>query len=483
MKIPFRFSFSVLACTVFVALVIGCAGQNIASIQSEDQKSIVPERASPLTVKVKGEVEQDIDECEAQSHSESVLTAVHRLEYPEDGVFDSRETFKIELREASLDRALDFIAKQGNVNVLFKGRFDDPVEFTWPEVRLDDAFRTLLTHYECLMACKEGVYVVSRMDRGAPVSHIFPLRSAAGVDILSNIAAIVGSGSEPVLSPEGNTLMVTASQATLEAVAAFLDSVDVPEKQVLIEAKIIEDVVEDLLELGTELKFNNIHMDDISSQILSSFLPESDDATLLVAGDNADIEGSINVLKQLTNVEILSRPRIFAKNGKEAKIEVIEEVPYVKSTATTTGTSDGVGTSTVEEVEFKEVGLKLTVTPYIKGNNSVELKILQDASEQMGTYLDVPVVDHRLVDTTFVVDDGKTVMMGGLIKSETRDEVKGIPILMDIPLLGHLFKSTKEVTQKRELMILLRPRVVQAGSAEVSTEGYTDPIFEKEAKT
>ena len=400
------------------------------------------------------------------SHAESVRFALARPDLSRRGILGNQDKFSIEFSGASLDHALNLIAEMGKTNLLFKGDFSDPVDASFRDVRLDDAFRNLLESYNCTLCEKEGMQVVSRTDSAGPVSHIFALRFASAADLKENLEAILGSGSAAVAGPEGNVVMVTAPPETLEKVGRFLDSVDRPEKQVVIEARVIEVVLTDLYELGTELKFNNIHMDDTTSKFISSFLPDlpdSERATFSFAGDKAAIEGALHALKGLTRIEILSRPKILTKNDEEAKMEIIEEVPYIKSTATATVDSNGAGTSTVEEVEFKEVGLKLKVTPHIKGNNCVELKIVQDASEQMGTFLDIPVVDRRLIDTKLEVKDGDTVVIGGLIKTQDTDEVRGVPFLMDIPLLGNLFKRTRKVSEKRELIIMLTPMVVEAG--------------------
>lgn len=403
-------------------------------------------------------------ESDEAYHSESIRSILPCFEFPEEGIFDNKQPFTIELREADLGSAFNLIGEMGKVGFLYDGDFSDPVGVSFNHVRLDDAFRTLLDHYKCTVSNKNGMYLISRFDPYAFLSHIFHLRSVSAMAYRENIETLLGSECKPVITPEGNAVMLTATLEIIERLAMYLDSVDQPERQVLIEARVVEVVLTDLLEMGTELNFLNIHMDDTTSQFLTRFLPDSTNGTFSFAGDNAAINGTLRALKELTSVEILSRPKVLAKDGEEAKIEVIEEVPYISATATTTGGTTGVGTSTLEQVEFKEVGIKLKVTPFVRGNNSVELKIVQDASEQMGTFENVPVVDHRMIDTTLVVRNGETIVIGGLIKTLEREEESGIPWLMDIPLLGHLFKLTRAIKEKRELIILINPTVVRAGS-------------------
>ena len=87
-------------------------------------------------------------------------------------------------------------------------------------------------------------------------------------------------------------------------------------------------------------------------------------------------------------------------------------------------------TATVEEVEFKEVGIKMTVTPYVLGDDSVELKIEQDESEQIGEFNEIPVVDHRFVNTRCVVKNGQTVILGGLIQTIETECYRRAPVCL-----------------------------------------------------
>ena len=402
----------------------------------------------------------DIEYRAAKSHVDGLMEALPRLRYPEEGLFPEEPRFTLELRDANLENALNLIADMGGKTLFFVGDFGDPVEYSFEDASLDEPFKHLLEAYDCLIEEQGEAYRITRHDPGACHAHVFTLNTLSAVELLPAVETMLDEEHPPVVGPEGTTLLVMASPEVLDRVALFLDSIDRAEPQVIIEARILEIVISDLLEYGSEHNFSNIHIDDTTSQFISSFLPDSDNASFYFAGDKAAIESTLRALHELTRVDVLSRPRIMAKNGEEAKIDVIEEIPYIDSTTTTTGTSDGVGTATVEEVEFKEVGLKFTVTPQVKADGTVELKISQDVSEQMGTFNDIPVIDRRVVDTRLEVKDGEMVVIGGLIRTQNREEVSGIPFLMDIPLLGYLFKVKKNVTEQRELMIMLTPRIL-----------------------
>jgi type II secretory pathway component GspD/PulD (secretin) len=399
----------------------------------------------------------------SNTHSGELAAVLPRFTYPEDGVFETEELFTLSLRDTDLESALGMIAEMGGKSLVFQGVFTDSVELTFRDERLDDIFRSLLMNYQCRIEEAGGMYVVSRYSPHEPVRHLFQLKSGSLEKIKPGVDTLLGSAARLVECPDGHSFMLTAPPDVLESVAAYLDTVDRPEKQVVIEVQIMDLLLSDLLELGSHLEFLNIDIDSTTSQFLTNFMPLSPDATFSITNDRNNINGTLSFLEEITSIELLARPKVVAKHGEEAKIEVIEEVPYVDATTTTTGSTTGVNTATVEEVEFKEVGIKMTVTPYVLGDDSVELKIEQDESEQIGEFNEIPVVDHRFVNTRCVVKNGQTVILGGLIKTIETEAVNGIPLLMDIPFLGYLFKYRSKEIEKRELIILLSPTVVDAG--------------------
>ncbi len=186
-----------------------------------------------------------------------------------------------------------------------------------------------------------------------------------------------------------------------------------------------------------------------------------------IAGDNADINGALNLLSKLTRVNVISRPNVVAKSGKEASIDITEDIPYVETTVTTNAdpTQQGLGSQTMESVEFIEVGIKLKVTPVIMEDGCVSLSIDQDVSEQIDTFNGVPVINHRHIVTEFGVHDRNTIVIGGLLKEYTFDERSGVPFLKDLPLLGHIFKGTTTRTEKIELIVMITPTLVDPKDA------------------
>jgi type II secretory pathway component GspD/PulD (secretin) len=154
----------------------------------------------------------------------------------------------------------------------------------------------------------------------------------------------------------------------------------------------------------------------------------------------------------------------MALHGHQAKLEIIKGVPYIQSTASTQSDAGNIGTQTVEEVEFKDIGLELSILPNIQHDGLVSLTLDQKVSVQSGVFNDIPVVQSRNIQTSFVIEEGETIMIGGIMEDSSQERIEGVPLLKDIPLLGHFFTNTHDEHRSTELVILITPRLVDPWS-------------------
>jgi type IV pilus assembly protein PilQ len=155
--------------------------------------------------------------------------------------------------------------------------------------------------------------------------------------------------------------------------------------------------------------------------------------------------------------EIYSTPRVITANNRQAKIEQGVEIPYQESS------SSGATTT-----QFKEAQLSLTVTPQITPDDRIimDLIVTKDSVGEVvpsATGGFVPSIDTRSVENQVLVEDGQTVVLGGIYETETRDTVQKVPVLGDIPGLGFLFRTKATVSTKTELLIFVTPRILRDG--------------------
>ncbi|MEJ2513859.1 MAG: type IV pilus secretin PilQ, partial [Gammaproteobacteria bacterium] len=179
---------------------------------------------------------------------------------------------------------------------------------------------------------------------------------------------------------------------------------------------------------------------------------------LAILGSDYLVDLEISAAQAEGRGEIISSPRVITANQKEAVIEQGVEIPYQESA------SSGATTT-----QFKKAVLSLTVTPQITPDDRIimDLEVTQDT---VGEFVPsatgglVPSIDTRKVLTQVLVNDGETVVLGGIFETERRDEEDKVPLLGDIPGLGYLFKRTNTASAKRELLIFVTPKILREGS-------------------
>ncbi|MDD5130334.1 MAG: secretin N-terminal domain-containing protein [Candidatus Omnitrophica bacterium] len=195
-----------------------------------------------------------------------------------------------------------------------------------------------------------------------------------------------------------------------------------------------------------------------------------------IISDDKDVNVVLKYVQTLGNTQILSNPKISIVNNQEAKIHVGERQAYVTSTTTT-----GQSTSTVsEEVTFVDVGIQLSVTPTINDDGYVTMKIKPEISSVV-SFLDtpsgnkIPIIDTSMSETTVMVKDGSTIIIGGLRREDKTSASEEFPLLSKIPILSFFFKNKTNKVEKTELLVMITPHIT-AGDV-LTTGDRREPRF------
>ncbi|MDW3149901.1 type II secretion system protein GspD, partial [Vibrio sp. 2132-1] len=174
----------------------------------------------------------------------------------------------------------------------------------------------------------------------------------------------------------------------------------------------------------------------------------------------------ISAVASDSNSNILSSPSITVMDNGEASFIVGEEVPVI--TGSTAGSNND---NPFQTVDRKEVGIKLKVVPQINEGDSVQLNIEQEVSNVLGANGAVDVrFAKRQLNTSVMIQDGQMLVLGGLVDERALERESKVPLLGDIPVLGHLFKSTSTQTEKRNLMVFIKPTIIRDG---MTADGIT----------
>jgi general secretion pathway protein D len=273
-----------------------------------------------------------------------------------------------------------------------------------------------------------------------------------------------------------NALLVKATTQEYKLVQAALRQLDIVPLQVLIEATIAEITLTDELEYGLQWFFKNRHGNgktgnvtlDVAPAGIGAIAPGFSYALTDAAGM---VRAVLNTLAAESRVNILSSPSLMVLNNQTATINVGDEVPVTTQQQQATA-----GASTiVNNIEFRDTGVLLTVTPRVNAGGLVTMEVEQEVSNvAAGTGNSLtPTIQQRKITSTVAVKSGDTVVLGGLIRENTSLTQSGLPVLHKLPLIGPLFGATGQEQRRTELVVLITPRAVQdRESAQRITEEF-----------
>jgi type II secretory pathway component GspD/PulD (secretin) len=305
-------------------------------------------------------------------------------------------------------------------------------------------------------------------------TEIYEVNYAKAEEISKKIAEVltptVGSMK---FDARSNKIIVSDTYQTIEKVSRIIEAFDQKDKEVLIEAKIIQIALNEEHKMGVDWEaiVSDFHSLDLTGDF--DVLTTSDKRGTLSIGtiSNDEYTALIEALDTVGSTDILSSPRITTVNNQEAKILVGSTEPYVTTTTTTPSAGP---TTTAESVNFIEVGVKLYVTPTIHNDGFITMKIKPEVSSVVSTITTsnnntIPVVETSEAETTVIIKDGVAIVIGGLIKEEKIKSTKKVPVLGSIPLIGIAFRNESDLVRKTEIVIFLTPKIITG-----DIEGYVD---------
>jgi general secretion pathway protein D len=307
--------------------------------------------------------------------------------------------------------------------------------------------------------------------RQTPIPTLAPAPTARGPADSTGAPTAGGLVGQTSIIPDQatNSLVIRTAPPNFPVLRETIDQLDVRPAQVLLEVLIAEVALDRATQYGInwQLFTQELVMGDSTRGITGGFGPQIfGDSALsgqglglrVVSMANVSVRAIVKALASRSNVRVLSTPRILALNNEEARILVGSEVPFNQSTRT------GLDVIVDQTVQFRKVGTQLTVVPTVNKDGYVTLRLLQEVSaltsQTIASALNAPVITTREAETSAIVRNGNTVIIGGLI-GETHQAVQsGVPILQDLPLLGGLFRTRGTSRSRSELAIFLTPHVV-----------------------
>jgi general secretion pathway protein D len=271
---------------------------------------------------------------------------------------------------------------------------------------------------------------------------------------------ITGRDVRVVADDSNNSLLIFATDKEYKRILSVLQQVDNQPNQVLLEAVIAEVTLDDELKFGVKWLLGGN-----DSQATFQGIPTSAEAAAFAGFSYFlranDIAFTLKALSSVTDVRVLSSPSLVVLDNKTATLQVGDQVPIITQRAQSTV---GGSSPIVNNVELKDTGVILTVTPRVNDAGRVILDIGQEVSSVVATTtsgIDSPTIRQRKIKTSVVVTDGQALALGGLIQERELTGKAKVPVLGDIPLLGNAFRQKTNNIGRTELIIFIRPRVIR----------------------
>ncbi|EMT4021686.1 type IV pilus secretin PilQ [Neisseria gonorrhoeae] len=426
------------------------------------------------------------------------------------GVNNAPKTFtgrkiSLDFQDVEIRTILQILAKESGMNIVASDSVNGKMTLSLKDVPLDQALDLVMQARNLDMRQQGNIVNIAPRDEllakdkaflqaekdiadlGALYSQNFQLKyknveefrsilRLDNADTTGNRNTLVSGRGSVLIDPATNTLIVTDTRSVIEKFRKLIDELDVPAQQVMIEARIVEAADGFSRDLG--VKFGATGRKKLKNEtsafgwgVNSGFggdgkweaqtkinLPvaaAANSISLVRAISSGALNLELSASESLSKTKTLANPRVLTQNRKEAKIESGYEIPFTVTTAS------GGGNST--NTELKKAVLGLTVTPNITPDGQIimTVKINKDSPAQCASGSNtILCISTKSLNTQAMVENGGTLIVGGIYEENNGNTLTKVPLLGDIPVIGNLFKTRGKKTDRRELLIFITPRII-----------------------
>ncbi len=396
----------------------------------------------------------------------------------------SEELYSVEFHNADIKSAVRMLAKMGGKNIVVPESIEGKVTASFEGIALEEALGAILkTHDFGFVIENETLLVVPRKEMEALGEDLqgisFNLQYAKAKDVLPHLQSLITERGTTIADERTNSVYVRDTPLAVKNIQKLIWSLDRADRQVLIEAKIVDASLDFIRSLGVQwgvahsggdvsvTGLNAVGTSDagrplgvnLPAQALNSGSPLGGLGLIIGNVESTIADVQLSAAEERGDIKILSRPSIATLNNHSAKIRSGVKFYVVTSAAITVG---GTGNSATNLQEIG-TGIELQVTPQISVNDSIKLEIeaVESEADFSRAVEGIPAVIDSTATTNVMLKNGDTTIIGGLYRVRETDAKQGVPGLMRIPFLGSLFKSNTKTQQKSELLIFITPKIVE----------------------
>lgn len=281
-------------------------------------------------------------------------------------------------------------------------------------------------------------------------------------------APVVNKSGRVIVNAATNTLIFNGGNENHTQLLNLLQELDKPARSALIEVTVAEVSLDNTTQLGVEWALSNAGINYVGGTLAGIALGggrttaglgiATNGLTIAQLGSAGDLRALLNMLATSSKANVLSSPRVLARNGETASIQVGSEIPTINQQQTNAATG---GVGVLQSVQYRKTGIILNVKPIIYAGDRIDLDVTQEVSDstKVGA-AGSPIIDTRRVETHLSLKDGTPVLLGGLISQNNSRSETGVPFLKDIPFAGQLFRTNSDANRKTELLVLITPYII-----------------------
>ncbi|MBN3032944.1 MAG: hypothetical protein JW873_02505 [Candidatus Saganbacteria bacterium] len=381
-----------------------------------------------------------------------LATAAHAAKDSSNLTIDKGRVY-LNLKDAEIKSVLQIFAKATGVNIVAADDVTGKVTVTFSGIAPKEGLEAVLRTKGLDWFEDHGTIFVSTKK----ILRTYYLANAKPSDLQATISSVLPGGSVVTADDSYNVLVIQTTSDYLPRLEKLITELDIPPLQVMVETRMIEIRNDHGGTVGTDLNYQKGSSANNTVQTVGQAgRPTADGAQGLYAHalsifSSGSLEGYLSALATQTKLNVVATPKLTTLNNKEAHLLIGAKLGYKTTTVT--------ATSTTQTVNFLEVGTTLTIKPNVTKNGYIRMIVRPKVSD--GTVVnDVP--DENTTETMneIMVKDGQTFVIGGLTKEKELETNYGVPFLMDIPLIGSIFRKTVTTKEKTELLVFVTPHII-----------------------
>ena len=416
-----------------------------------------------------------------------------------------QKRISVDFRDTPIDDVIRIMAEQSGVDIIKSPKVTGVVTATLTDVPLDEALNNILASQGYgYIASNNMIRILPREEMSEAsetiVSRIYQIYYANVTEVEAALKKFISPRGSLSSNPGTSNIMVADSESKMKTISDFIEKIDRITPQIEVEARIYDITSKNRLDLGVEWQAGRNTTFTAATTVVG--VPASGTTGVVAVGENPlggayrsrtdpfttsafkgstgkaestvgalrfgwlnpaiDVDILLRAQQENINAKLLANPRILVLDNQKANIKIVSEIPYQEITDTSSGGSIG-------STAFREVGVELEVIPHVTREAMVRLQLKPKFSVKTGTVIvgtasnqfSQPVVDKREAITTLLVENGQTVVLGGLRKKDTTKQVNKIPLLGDLPLVGMAFRFQGEDATTSELVVFVTPRIIE----------------------